>query len=530
MTTEDSQATGPEEIEAQRAPGPAPRQGLHRRLTLNSLANLSRYLFSILLSFFLTPFVVRTLGNSLYGFWVILLSFVGYAGILELGMQPAVVKIVGQYRGRGDHAGMVSPLGAAFVFFLAVGVFSALFFGLALAPLLPHLVKQAPPELGSHRLLSIIALDVLIIFLNTFFTGVLYGWQLYPIKTLVDILCWSVNAVVLFMYLDRGGLLLLAASKTVTDLVGLGATLFLIRKQVPGFRLDLRGVRLGSLGGLLGFGGRLFVSASTTRVATYAHPLVVSSRISSAATAFFAIPIRLADYAREIGWALATGFMPAFSELEARQERSAMRSVYLRYSRYILIATLPMYVILFVYGRPFIGIWIGPEYGRRAALPLVFVTAAALVENLQPLYWRLFIGIGRLDFSVLVSALTSLASIVMGFLLVPLLDIGGPALGILVAGVIAQGFFLVYASRYLELSIPSLLGTIAFRPLVAGALLFALTWSLKHFWGAQSLLAIAAGSLVGVAGYSILVWWITVDGDERQWLRGRLRRVILARS
>jgi len=503
---------------------------LHRRLTLNSLANLSRYLFSILLSFFLTPFVVKTLGNSLYGFWVILLSFVGYAGILELGMQPAVVKIVGQYRGRGDHDGMAEPLGAAFVFFLAVGLLSALFFGLALAPLLPHLVKQAPPELGSHLLLGIIAVDVLIIFLNTFFTGVLYGWQLYPLKTLVDILCWSLNAVVLFVYLGRGGLLLLAASKTITDVAGLVATLVLIRRQVPGFRLSLRSVRPSALRGLLGFGGRLFISASTTRVATYAHPLVVSSRISSAATAFFAIPIRLVDYVREIGWALATGFMPAFSELEARQERSAMRSVYLRYSRYILIATLPMYVILFVYGRDFIGLWIGPEYGRRAALPLVFVTAAALVENLQPLYWRLFIGIGRLDFSVLVSALASLLSVVMGFLLIPTLDIGGPALGILVAGVIAQGFFIVHASRYLEMLPPELLGMIALRPLVAGALLFALTFSLKHLWGADRMLTIGAGSLVAVVGYSILVWWITVDHDERQWLRGRLRRVIIARS
>ena len=530
MVPEDSDVTHLGEAGALSAAETGPRSGLHRRLTFNSLANLSRYIFSILLSFFLTPFVVKTLGNSLYGFWVILLSFVGYAGILELGMQPAVVKIVGQHRGHSDPDRMAELLGAAFVFFLAIGVLSALFFGLALAPLLPHLVKQAPPELGSRLLLSIIAVDVLLIFLNTFFTGVIYGWQLYTVKTAVDIVVMSLNAVVLFIYLGRGGLLLLAASKAITDLGGLLATLVLIRRQIPGFRLSLRGVNVSALRGLLGFGGRLFVSASTTRVATYAHPLVVSSRISSAATAFFAIPVRLVDYVRELGWALAAGFMPAFSELEARQERSALRSVYLRYSRYILIATLPIYVLLFVYGRDFISIWIGPEYGRRAALPLLFVTGAALVENLQPLYWRLFIGIGRLDLSVAVSAGASLASIVIGFLLVPVLDIGGPALAILITGTVSQILFLHHAAKYLKLSSGGLAATIAARPLAAGGLLLVLAWTLKHTWGGNTLLEIAAGAVVSLAVYVILVWWITVDGDERAWLRGRVRRAVIARS
>ena len=66
MTTEDTDVTGPAEAEPMPLPSSTPGPGLHRRLTLNSVANLSRYLFSILLSFFLTPFVVKTLGNSLY--------------------------------------------------------------------------------------------------------------------------------------------------------------------------------------------------------------------------------------------------------------------------------------------------------------------------------------------------------------------------------------------------------------------------------------------------------------------------------
>ena len=77
---------------------------VHRRLTENSASNLARYLISLGITFFLTPYIVRSLGDSLYGFWVLLLSFVGYASILEMGIQPAVVKLVGQYQALDERA------------------------------------------------------------------------------------------------------------------------------------------------------------------------------------------------------------------------------------------------------------------------------------------------------------------------------------------------------------------------------------------------------------------------------------------
>ena len=71
---------------------------VHRRLTLNSISNVARFIFLMVVAFFLTPFIVRVLGDSIYGFWVLLMSILGYASILEMGVQPAVVKLVGQHR------------------------------------------------------------------------------------------------------------------------------------------------------------------------------------------------------------------------------------------------------------------------------------------------------------------------------------------------------------------------------------------------------------------------------------------------
>ena len=496
--------------------------GLHRRLTLNSLSNLLRYGVLIVLSFILTPFVVRTLGDSLYGFWIILLSFVGYAGILELGVQTAVVKLVGQHRGAADAEKLSRLLGSAFVFFTVVGLLSALFLAFVLPFLLPHLARHAPAALTSRPLFILIALDAFIIFQNSFLAGVLFGWQLYPAKNFVDIASWTLNAVLLLLFLESEGIVFVAAVKTATDLMALLATLWVVRRVLPGFRLNVRAVSLQTVRELLAFGGRLFISTSTTRVATYAHPLVVSARLSTAATTFFSIPMRLVEYVREITWSLAAGFLPAFSELEARRERDLLRSIYLRYSRYLLVAVMPMYVLLGIYGAAFIGIWIGPEYGTQAFQPILWIAAAALVENVQPLCWRLFIGVGRLDLPVTVSAGASLLSILLGFALAPALGIAGPALAIFVAALVAQVFYTLHASRYLELPVLGLLIKVSLRPLLAGVMAGIPTLILRRMLGADRFSELVLGALVFLAFYLPVSAVIALDKRERAWLRTRL--------
>jgi O-antigen/teichoic acid export membrane protein len=523
-------ADGHDPVEAEGVPGTAPvpeGPSLHRRLTVNSASNLTRYIVSFAVSFFLTPFVVRTLGDSVYGLWVVLLSFVGYAGILEMGVQPAVIRMVSQHRGDADQEKLAELLGAAFAFFASVGVFAALVFAFVLPPLLPFLAKKGPAVLGSHVLFAVIALDLVIMFGNTFFTGVLYGWQLYPIKNLVDIASWILNALLLLLFLEQGGLLLLAIAKTATDLVALAATFILVRHSIPRFRMVVvRHAHRGPLRELLAFGGRLFISATTTRVASYAHPLVVASRISTAATTFFAIPVRLVDYAREIGWSLAAGFMPAFSELSGRREDVLLKSIYLRYSRYLLVVTLPIFVMLMVYGPAFIGLWIGPEYGRQAVWPLRFVAGAAILENLQPLYWRLFIGVGRLDLPVAISAGASLTSIVMGFLLAPIVGLKGPASAIFATTLLAQICFTAHAARYFEISPLRLLGAISARPFLAAILAAGFTLGVKHYLGADRYVDILLAGFLCVCAYVPLVLFLAVNDAERDWLRKRALPVV----
>jgi len=379
-------------------------RALHRRLTINTISNFGRYVLSIAVAFFLTPFIVRTLGDAVYGFWVLVMSFIGYASILEMGVQPAVVKLVGQYRGLDDTAKLNELITAAFTFFITVGLISMI----GCVTIIPGVVQGHVEGLEnldpSGWLFAVIALDAAVMFLKYLYSATLYGWQRYHLQNILDVAGWLLNALLIVLFLERGGVLALAIVKLSVDVVGTTASYFMVRSVFPQLRMDLRALSRSSFRELMSFGGRIFMSSTANRVATNAQPIIISTALTAAATAFYAIPVRLIDYARQIGWSLGMAFMPAFSELQSRQEAGLMRSIYLSYSRYIFLVQLPILVLLFVYGVPFIGLWIGPEYAQQGRWTLYFLTASVLAASLQPLLWRLFIGVGRLNDLVKASA------------------------------------------------------------------------------------------------------------------------------
>ena len=70
---------------------------------VNVLSNYGVFFFTAVASFFLSPFIVHRLGNETYGTWALLVSLVGYLGLLDLGVRGAVTRFIANTHASGDH-------------------------------------------------------------------------------------------------------------------------------------------------------------------------------------------------------------------------------------------------------------------------------------------------------------------------------------------------------------------------------------------------------------------------------------------
>ena len=94
-------------------------------LLWNSLSGTALYLVGASTAFIMSPFLVRHLGNAGYGFWELLLGLVGYLGVLDMGIGPAVVRHVALARGQKNPERLLQVINTGFFTFLCAGVVGA---------------------------------------------------------------------------------------------------------------------------------------------------------------------------------------------------------------------------------------------------------------------------------------------------------------------------------------------------------------------------------------------------------------------
>lgn len=111
----------------------------------NTLTHWGGFILSAVIGFLLSPVIVRELGDSAYGIWVLIASMIGYLGLLDLGVRGAVVRYIARFHAQGDHASASAIASTALALFTGLGLLAML--GAAILALgLPVFFHDVPAE------------------------------------------------------------------------------------------------------------------------------------------------------------------------------------------------------------------------------------------------------------------------------------------------------------------------------------------------------------------------------------------------
>ena len=76
---------------------------IRRRVVYSTASNYGAKIITLSIWFFLTPFILRQLGPSGYGLWIVVGSAVAYGTLLNIGISGAVIKYIAEHRARGEN-------------------------------------------------------------------------------------------------------------------------------------------------------------------------------------------------------------------------------------------------------------------------------------------------------------------------------------------------------------------------------------------------------------------------------------------
>ena len=494
----------------------------------NMLANWSGYIANLLVAFFLSPFIVHSLGNSAYGVWSLLISLTGYLGLIEMGVMNGTGRYINYYLGRKEPQKVSYIVNTSLAFYCAVSVLLILA-ALAFSASLSQLFPKIPPKLAQQAqiALPIIAANIFFGFITATFRQMLVANERFDLQNLADIVVLGLRTIGVVAVLSAGyGFVSLAAIHVVTNLAGCVILFFVARWRGPQVNFGLRYVTSGTFKQLFNFGIFAFVGDLGEQVIYYTDSVVIGVLLGAAPIAFYNIGFILIDHGRKLIWQVSRVFFPDILQSGGRDKFDELRWLLKKSTRISMVLAVPLLVGFLTLGKEFITLWMGPEY-RESAIILSILSISQFGATASRGCASVLIALGRVKTRAVISTMEACANLVLSIVLVTVFDLGikGVAIGTTVPMLFFRGIVLpAYTCRLLNLGIIEFANTTFCRWLMAAVLfgipcLVVANLPIAHSWPAFSVKVLVLSALYVPIGF-----FVSIDPDDRKKLLGMRRK------
>ncbi len=469
-----------------------------RRFLLSAVSNWLAFAATLLVAFFLAPYLIRKLGDSRYGVWVFVESILAYFTLFDLGVAAGVVRFTAKYHAEKKQHELNRLASACLALFLGLGVLAFLI-GVAITPLLSPMMAKSGMQESEIATFTLLMLGNLALSLPlSVFPSILDGLERFAVKSLVRIVSLAGRTVAIVMLMNREPSLIgLAIIFTIGTLAEHFVMAILCWVYLPRLRFGLRLIDREMLQRVKGYSLNAFLAMVAGRVSVQSGAIIIGIFLSAPEITWFAIALRLVEFAKALLRSATTTLTPAISSLEASGNMDAIRRVLLKGTRWVLYLILPVHIGLVVFGKPFLTIWLGsPEYAMRCYPALVILSATLSLVVAQSVASRILYGMGFLKRFAVAALIEAVFNLSLSLLLVQSLGIVGIAWACAIPNLLFCLVVIACACQTLNVGWRAYLVETWLRPLLIALLPLAIWLGSWKVVGWSSLaLAIGAGLL-----------------------------------
>ena len=508
---------------------PPPSRRKDPSVTQSAAAGSIAFVISVALSLFLTPFILRTLGDARYGTWSLIAQVTGYYGLLDFGVRGAVAYYAASLLAT-DEDEDVSRLASSAFWGLSAIALVAVALGAVLYVYFPTWFETngvAPAEIRGAIVVVTISLALTLPF--DVFGAIVNGARRPDIISTLDVAMRIVTSGAMVVVLSQGGGLVGMASVQLGGrLVQWGVLAVVSRRFVPTLRIDPRLFGREWLRKVVSYGSRNFVINISLAVIHRLDYVLIGTFLGVRFVTVYSIGKMMTGYVSKACSNVTRAFTMHFAHLSARQEIDRLRELYLVGARLsgLFACLLTGYVLVF--GSDFVRLWLGASYVEgewtaRTDVVLGILLLGQAPRLFQSISWQLLFGIKKVNFLMWVQIGEAIANVTLSLALVRPLGIVGVALGTFIPIVVTNTVVLPpYVLRELGLRRAEYLRRGILRPILVSVAVTAASAALvaaAPIGGWPSFIATASlATLFGVVGSYAAV----LTADERRVVRSRI--------
>lgn len=502
--------------------------GNKKQLSINLIANIASYSVNIVISFFLTPYLIRVLGKEAYSFYPIANNFVQYMSIVTIALNSMAARFITiEIAKKNMHQANVY---FSSVFYANIFLSAILLIPMTLAVVFLEKLLNIPVDLvASIKVLFVLVfVSMLVNIITSVFSVSVYARNRIDLKSLADVI-HSVLKLVLYVvlfYLFVPNIIYVGVISVVLAVVTFVMHLGYTQKLLPQVRISTGYFRVKSVVEMLSSGVWNSVNQIGSALMFSLAIVYCNVLVSAQAGGEYSIIQTIPNFINGIISTLAAVFIPSVTQTYATKSvDEVVKEVKMSQKVMGMITNVPI-VVFMVIGVDFYKLWVPGENALRlhilsvlTVFHLLFIGVSWTVANLNTVLNKVkvpalyLIGSGAVNF-VLVVLLTKFTN--LGVYAIPLSSA-------VILFVWAAFFIPMYPCWVLKIKW-STFYTAIYKMLISSAILLAVTALLRRAVAVNSWMSlIALCALTGCIGVLINLC-VVLDRQDRKYFAGIVRQ------
>lgn len=477
----------------------------------NIVYGFSTWILPLLISFIATPIIIKKIGNTDYGIYLLIL---GLTGSFNFNLGRAVTKYIAEYRASGEFEKLLDIVSTAYFSSFVIGVFgvACIFFG---ADWLVASVFKIEEVDQSKSVTALHAASFIIFFasLSQISMAILQGIHRFDVYSkILNVFNFALLIGNLVLVVCGQGLLELLYWNLAVSILSCVVFSIGAKKLLPEFRFIFK-FKSEILKLIVYFSAAIIGYQVLTNSLLLFERGWIIRHLGTENLTFYVVPLTLAVCLHSFVASLVLVIFPLASELKDDKEK--LLRLYLKATRIVCFFVFFFAAALIVESDVFLTLWMGQAFAEKTTNLLIIHTVTFGFLAISTVSWQMIEGLGFPGFNFLVCGIGLILNVIAVLLLTESFGNNGIAVGKLIG---YGAFFplIFYVEKWIFERVQTkfwlkLLFGLTTAAIVAGAVIKFIIVVFPVKW-----LTLSAATLGGGICYLSVVWLLNIITDEEK--------------
>jgi O-antigen/teichoic acid export membrane protein len=418
-----------------------------RRIIINTAVGTWARVASLVVAFFTAPVLFNHLGTEQFGLFAILGSLAAYAGLLDFGIGPGLVKHFTEYSEKNDPLAVRQVTTFAALFYLVIGLVFLPLVYFASPALVDLLSIRSEMQPMARFCITAMFLYFVLSCMSGIFSARLVSLHRMDITAAIGLAGQIIYGLFVFVIIPIWPTVLAAISLVFVQLIVNGvATIVVVTHMEHRVFADPRTIPPMLIRRLFAFGGWMQLNSLSALINLEADKLIIAGFVNLDTVAFYQLGNRLASLNRIIPFQLLSAVMPAATGVIIKSDPGAVEDLYRNTSRYLMLMTMSITGFVSAAAGHIVTVWLGKPY-PEAAYVTIALSVSFAINNLTGAGTTIVRGAGLPRYETYYAWVSTALNIVITIGLAKPFGIVGILAGTIIGNIIGSIYFLALFHR-----------------------------------------------------------------------------------